>query len=188
MDANALEALEFDLLGEHHLTDGFDCGRAPELNVWLRERALANQNRGLSRVHVLACPEGKVRAYFTLSGHVLSAEHLASRDRPNGARADCNAQLIGRFAVDKSMKGKQLGSLLMDLVFKKYLEILSVTTCAFLCLDAKNDWLVAYYRDHFGFKASVAGASADGSTFMYVKTSAIQKRFLDEAVSVPLPA
>jgi hypothetical protein len=188
MDAAALEALEFDLLGERHRTDAFDCVREPALNDWLKQRALTNQQRGLSRVHVLACPEGKVRAYFTLSGHVLSSDHLASRDRPNGARTDCNAQLVGRFAIDKTMKGQDLGSVLMDLVFQKYLEILSVTTCAFLCLDAKNDWLVSYYRDNFGFKASAVGQQTDGGTFMYLKTSAIQKRFADEVAEVRLSA
>lgn len=173
MLTTSIAALSFELLDDHHQVDGFDCKREPALNEWLTKSALSNQKRHISRVYVLSCPEKVVRAYFTLSSHTLVAETLSSRDRPNGSKRDCQAQLLGRFATDVSVKGEDMGILLMDYVFQQYLEVLKVTTSAFLCLDAKNTWLVNYYQENFGFKPSMQGAQDDGSTFMYLKTSAI---------------
>lgn len=168
--------LSLSLLNDSHKVDGFDCKREPNLNEWLKLRALGNQQRDISRVFVLACPEDRVRAYFTLSGHILERGQLTARDKTKVKAPIVPAQLLGRFATDVSIKGEDAGVLLMDLVFQTYLEILERTTCGYLCLDAKNEFLVDYYRDRFGFKAS-SQASEDGTTFMYLKTSAIQARF-----------
>jgi hypothetical protein len=168
--------LSLSLLNDGHKVDGFDCKHSTNLNEWLKLRALNNQQRDLSRVFVLACPEGIVRAYFSLSGHHLERGQLTAKDKRGVNVPIVPAQLLGRFATDVSIKGQEAGILLMDLVFEKYLQILERTTCGYLCLDAKNDFLVNYYRDQFGFKAS-SQQSEDGATFMYLKTSAIRERF-----------
>ncbi|MFD1210753.1 hypothetical protein ACFQ36_01695 [Arthrobacter sp. GCM10027362] len=174
MGVSEMGPLSLARLGEEHDVSRFDCARSPELNDWLKTRALTNQQRNLSRVYVLACPEQIVRAYFTLSSFVVSVGQVRSRDRGVMTQNGCAAQLLGRFARCDSIKGVDAGLALMDLAFDKYLEVVERTTSPFLCLDAKNDRLVRYYQENFGFRPSPAGASEDGSTFMYMKTSAIQ--------------
>jgi hypothetical protein len=173
-------SLRLSLLTDAHNVDDFDCKRDANMNEWLKLRALSNQKRDLSRVFVLACQEDVVRAYFTLSGHVLHRTQLTARDKRGVNDQGVPAQLLGRFATDVSIKGEDAGRLLMDLVFETYLEILAKTTCGYLCLDANGDWLVGYYREEFGFKAS-SQLNENGTTFMYLKSSAIQERFGQEA-------
>jgi hypothetical protein len=175
MLTTSIGVLSLELLSDDHRIDDFDCKREPSINEWLKKSALSNQKRHLSRVYVWCCPEKIVRAYFCLSSHTLVAGNLRSADRPNGSRDDCQAQLLGRFATDVSVKGEDLGVILMDFVFKQYLEVLKVTTSAFICLDAKSDWHVNYYKENFGFRPSTQGKREDGTTFMYLKTSAVEK-------------
>lgn len=169
--------LRLSLLDSTHDTMNFDCVREPALNEWLKERALKNQEANHSRVWALLCQNEVVRGYFTLSGHVLHTDVLSSRERGSLKKGTgCSSQLLGRFAIDKSVKGNKVGALLMDLVFEKYAEIIGLSTSNFLCLDAKNEFLVGYYQQ-FGFKVATTGPSEDGSTLMYLRTSAILSRF-----------
>jgi predicted GNAT family N-acyltransferase len=173
----AVGQLNLSLLDPTHDVSAFDCKHSDAINQWLRERALLNQQGHLSRVWVLVCPAGIVRAFFTLSGTVLDTSYLASRDRRSVGESVCPAQLIGRFATDQSVKGNDIGTLLMDLAFEKYVEILGLTTNRFLILHAKSDWHVEYYGSRFGFKPTSRGAEADGTTLMYLKSSAVLERF-----------
>ena len=144
------------------------------MNDWLKQSALNNQKRDLSRVHALVCGEGSVRGFFSLSPHTLSVDDVARNDRGGASGAGLHAQLLGRFATDRSVKGNDMGALLMDLAFEKYLEILGLTTSKFLCLHAKEPWLVGYYA-RYGFKSSPNGTDDDSATLMYLKSSAIQR-------------
>ncbi|KUM34586.1 hypothetical protein [Arthrobacter sp. EpRS71] len=168
-------------LDEAHDLDAFDCRHDEGMNAWLKTQAMGNQKRDLSRVFVLVCANGVVRAFFAISSHFIQKHQVTAKDRRSFNEDLRPAQLLGRFATDNSVKGGDVGVMLMDLVFEKYLEIIERTTCGYLCLDAKNPWLVQYYAENFGFKAPGGVPSESGSTFMYLKTSAIQQRFLQPA-------
>ena len=60
----------------------------------------------------------------------------------------------------------------MMALFKKYAQILELTTSNFLCLDADNENLVKYY-ERFGFKRARVESAAGASIPMYLKSSAI---------------
>lgn len=169
----AIGGLQLCLLDESHAVENFDCGREP-MNEWLKSTALSNQKRDLSRVHALVCGAGTVRGFFTLSPHTLTVDDVAKRDRGGIKQGGLYSQLLGRFATDLSVKGNNMGALLMDLAFEKYLELCTLTTSKFLCLHAKEDWLIGYY-EQFGFKCSPNQASESPTTLMYLKSSAIQE-------------
>lgn len=173
MDIDAIGGLRLCLLDDSHSLDSFNCGREP-MNEWLKQTALNNQKRDLSRVHALVCGEGAVRGFFTLSPHTLAVDDVAKRDRGGIHQGGLHSQLLGRFATDLSVKGNDIGALLMDLAFEKYLELCGLTASKFLCLHAKEDWLVGYY-ERFGFKCSPNETSGSETTLMYLKTAAIQK-------------
>lgn len=173
MDFEAIGGLQLCLLDETHSVDGFDCGRDP-MNEWLKTSALSNQKRDLSRVHALVCGAGVVRGFFSLSPFSLEVENVARRDQGGIRQGGLHSQLLGRFATDKTVKGNDMGGLLMDLAFEKYLELCTLTTSKFLCLHAKEEWLVGYY-ERFGFKCSPNQDPEASTTLMYLKTSAIQK-------------
>ncbi|WP_104174875.1 hypothetical protein [Arthrobacter sp. Y81] len=143
------------------------------MNEWLKRTALSNQKRDLSRVHALVCGDGAVRGFFSLSPLTLAVDDVAKKDRGGIKHGGLHSQLLGRFATDLSVKGNNMGGLLMDLAFEKYLELCTLTANKFLCLHAKEDWLVGYYQ-RFGFQCSPNQIPESTTTLMYLKTSAIQ--------------
>lgn len=177
MEEEEPTGFHLELLDGTHALEAFDCKHEPRMNEWLKTQALSQQDRNASRVYVLLCSKGIVRAFFTLSGHVIQREEVTARDRWGKDDPPRTAQLLGRFATDVTVKGHDVGSLLMDLVFQKYLEIIKLTTCGYLCLHAKSPWHVEYYSKRFGFKAPGVPPTDGSPTFMYLKTSAIVERF-----------
>jgi predicted GNAT family N-acyltransferase len=171
----AIGGLQLCLLDESHSVENFDCGREP-MNEWLKRTALSNQKRDLSRVHALVCGQGAVRGFFSLSPFTLEIEDVEKRDRGGVNKGGLHSQLLGRFATDVSVKGNNIGGLLMDLAFEKYLELCTLTTSKFLCLHAKEEWLVGYY-ERFGFKCSPSKTPESSTTLMYLKSSAIQEHW-----------
>lgn len=161
------------VLGEHHLLDRFDCGKEPQLNEWLQKSALAAQRQGGSTVHVLTDSEHRVHAYFTLSSLPLRQETFAKSNQRGARDGLINAQLLGKFAIDRALQGMGFGATLMEVVFKKYYEVINITTSQWLALDAKNPKLAHWYTQ-FGFLALPPGINEDGVTRMVIKTKAVR--------------
>ena len=101
-----------------HDTERFDSGE-PELDDWLRKRALRNDSEGASRTYVV-CEAGSPRvvAYYCLAtGAVLrnQAPGRISRNMPE----PIPVMVLGRLAVDRSFAGRGLGSgLLRDAILR----------------------------------------------------------------------
>jgi GNAT superfamily N-acetyltransferase len=94
---------------EHDLRD-FDCG-VPELNDWLRQRALKNESR-FSRTYVV-CEDGRVVAYFSISAGAVERTAAPGRLRRN-APDTIPVSVIGRLAVSREYAGKGLGADLLS--------------------------------------------------------------------------
>ncbi len=75
-----------ELLGDEHLTDGFDCGDAT-LNQWLTQRARRNQVQGASRTWIISL-DGRANAYYASStAVVLRAEATPGRHATSPTRS-----------------------------------------------------------------------------------------------------
>lgn len=89
-----------------HNVGPFDCG-TPELNAWLRRRALANQQTDASRTFV-SLDDSRVVGYYALAAggvNVISAPGHFRRNMPD----PIPVVLLGRLAIDLSFQGKGLG-------------------------------------------------------------------------------
>lgn len=93
------------LTAEHDLA-AFDCG-APELNNWLRQRALKNESR-FSRTYVV-CEGNSVVAYYCISAGAVEPTPSPGKLRRN-APDTIPVSVIGRLAVSRSHGGKGLGA------------------------------------------------------------------------------
>jgi GNAT superfamily N-acetyltransferase len=100
----------------HHDACAFDCGQ-PELDGWLRLRALSNEASGASRTYVI-CAEGRVVGYYALATGAVAraaATGKARRQMPD----PIPVMIIGRLAVDTGHQGKGLGhGLLRDALLR----------------------------------------------------------------------
>ena len=95
-----------ELLNASHLLTTFECG-IPDLDNWLRKRALANQKEGASRTFVVTDGQ-RVVGYYALAAaqiNITSASGRFRRNMPN----PIPVALLGRLAVDRAQQGKGLG-------------------------------------------------------------------------------
>ena len=107
-----MELGELERLGGHHVVAGFDAGLADigGQSTWLRERGLANDRQGLTRVFVaplIGTPQ--VGAFFGLAPSVVVRAELPRRLRPHGTPPTIPAWLIARLAVERSLQGQGVG-------------------------------------------------------------------------------
>lgn len=167
-------SLRLEPLSEKHVLDQFDCYHIPPMNDWLRGSALNAHNGRQTRVFVLVGNDNRPVGFFTLSGFCLEVEHLSLNDGKGYKKHTVPAHYLGRIAVDKSLKGEGVGAFLIAAAFKKYSQILELTTSSFLFLHADSDFLVKYY-EKYGFKRSQVPVNSGEAIPMYMKSSAILK-------------
>jgi GNAT superfamily N-acetyltransferase len=94
-----------------HDCSDFDCGKSA-LNDWLKNHALANQEKGFTRV-IVVCERMRVVGFYGLAPTAVPPP-LLSRALRTGRHPDpIPAILLGQFAVDKAYAGRGIGSALL---------------------------------------------------------------------------
>jgi len=100
-------------LGSSHDRTAFDCGN-PILTDWLRQRASQFEKRDLARTYVATRSSDRtVLGYYAISNHRVIHEALPADEAKGLPRLDVPVVLLGRLAVDRSVQGQGLGSLLL---------------------------------------------------------------------------
>jgi GNAT superfamily N-acetyltransferase len=131
-----------ELLNATHDAAAFDCG-IPELNDWLRRRALFNQGEGASRTYVVT--EGKrIMGYYALAAggiNVAAAPGRFRRNMPN----PIPVALLGRLAVDRSHQGRGLGRALFRDSAKRVVNAADVLGIRGLIVHAISNDAKAFY-------------------------------------------
>lgn len=110
-------ALLIEILAKEHDKSSFSCGHSL-LDNYIRRQASQDVKRNLSVCYVLADHEDKVvKGYYTLSSNAINRDTLPEqliKKLPPGYR-DIPTALLGRLAIDNTVKGQGLGAvLLMD--------------------------------------------------------------------------
>lgn len=133
-----------------HDRTAFSCG-APELDLYIREHASQDVKRDVARVFVAMPAEAlTVCGYYSLSATSFQRDNLPADQAKRLPRYPVPAALLGRLAVDTSMKGKGLGAfLLMDALNRILLATQTLAVHA-VVVDAKDEAAAAFYRK-YGF-------------------------------------
>lgn len=146
-----MSAWRIERLERRHDRSRFDCGRLP-LDVWLRERADQFDRRDLSRTFVAVRPDSAtVVGYYALSAHCILFEELPDGESKGLPQFDLPAVLIGRLAVDRSVQGRGLGSLLLIDALRRCVDIADRTGVRFVEVDALDEAARTFYL-RFGFR------------------------------------
>jgi hypothetical protein len=137
------------LTAEHDLS-AFDSGR-PELDRWLKERALRNEAMGASRSYVV-CDGARVVAYYCLSTGSVAQRAAPGRVKRN-MPDPIPVMLMGRLAVEISQQGTGLGRGLLKDAILRTLAAAEVAGIRALLVHALDEEAARFTR-HNGFKVS----------------------------------
>lgn len=134
-------------LAEAHRLDNFRCVK-PELELWLKQRALKNQLEGASRTFVVCDREDVVGYYALAAGAVLheAAPGSIRRNMPE----PIPVAVLGRLAVHADWSGQGIGSgLLKDAILRTMRLAEQMGIRAMLCHAIDED--AKQFYQHHGF-------------------------------------
>jgi GNAT superfamily N-acetyltransferase len=139
------------LTGAHERTQ-FDSG-SPQLDAWLRERALRNQGTGASRTYV-ACEGARVVAFYSLANGAVAHREAPGRLKRN-MPDPIPVMVLGRLAVDREFQGRGLGKALLRDAILRTLQAAEIAGVRAILVHAKDENARRFY-ERFGFLASPA--------------------------------
>ena len=138
-------------LDKTHVRTTFDCGQ-PVLNEWLKDRAGQFDRRDLSRTFVATRENAlAVVGYYAISSHRVVYDVLPDFEAKGLPHLDVPVVLIGRLAVDRSIQGQGLGSLLLVDALRRSADISLQLGIRAVEVDAINDTARNFYLK-FGFR------------------------------------
>lgn len=130
--------------------EGFNSGE-PDIDTYLRRRALANHVGGASRCFV-TCRGQRVVGFYALAAAAVERRAAPGRVRRNMPEP-IPAILISRLAVDQSEQGAGLGAHLLRDAIARSVAAAELIGVRAVLVHALHDRARAFYA-HFGFEPS----------------------------------
>jgi GNAT superfamily N-acetyltransferase len=130
-------------LSPAHDLSQLHCGE-PELDDWLKRRALHNEESGASRSYVV-CVGQQVVGYYA-----LSAGAVAHRDSPGRVRRNMPdpvpVMVIGRLAIDRKFQGRGIGSALLKDAVLRTLQAAEIVGIRAILVHAISEGAKRFYQ------------------------------------------
>jgi len=138
-------------LDDDHVLEGFDCGK-PALNAWLLESAHRANTSGVAHVYVWTpFGESKVSAYYALSPTEVVRKDDGVPGSLAGGYSRIPGYLIGRLALDTTLRGQGYGEQLLLDALSKAVAAAEIGGGRLVVVDAIDDEAQAFYR-HYHFQ------------------------------------
>lgn len=144
----------------------FQCGE-PELDEWLRRRALSNEEDGASRSYVV-CVGRRVVGYYALAAGAAAhtvAPGRVRRNMPNPVPV----MVLGRLAIDLGFQGRGIGSALLKDAVLRTVQAAEIVGIRAIFVHAISESARRFY-ERSGFIAS----PVDPMTLLITVAQAIQ--------------
>ena len=151
------------------------CSGEPDLDDWLKRRALKNQDSGASRTYVITAGRVVV-GYYSLATGALSQESAPGRVRRN-MPDPIPVMLVGRLAVDQAWHRKGLGRALLRDAILRTIQAADIAGIRAMLIHALSQDAKIFY-ERCGFYAS----AVDPMTLMLTLQEA---RTMVEVPSLP---
>lgn len=138
-------------INSSHVLELFDSGNE-ELNIWLRLRAIKNEQNRASRTFVVH-QQNLIKGYYSLAAGAVS--HLeATRNLRQNMPNPIPVMILGRLAVDLSCQGKGLGTALVKDAVLRTMNAADIAGIKAIAVQAIDQKAVDFYKK-FGFKESI---------------------------------
>ena len=159
-------------LGSSGDRTAFDCGN-PILTDWLKQRASQFEKRDLARTYVATKPGRQDRlGYYAISNHRVTHEALPAQEAKGLPRLDVPVVLLGRLAVDLTVQGQGLGSMLLIDALRRAQHLAEHVGVRAVEVDAIDEEARQFYL-RFGFVPSL-----DDMNHLFLSMSVIRKLHL----------
>jgi GNAT superfamily N-acetyltransferase len=141
---------EVEKLTSLHQVRDFKCGKN-SLDLFIRKYALVNQRSDSSQTYVVH-QDNVVVGYYSLvfSSVKLEDTPASIQSVMPGNYPVVPVMLFARFAVDKKMQGRGIGTALLKNAFLRTVSAAEIGGLAAILVDAIDDKMVAFYRK-YGF-------------------------------------
>jgi GNAT superfamily N-acetyltransferase len=138
------EGFRLEPLSKPHPRRGFDCGQ-PDVNDWLRTKALQQQEKRLSATKVLLSPEGAIAGYYTLAiGQVDFGDLPAELVRKLPRRA-LPIAIVAWLGVSADYQGRGLGDHLFAQALRDCYEAGQTFAFVAVILDCIDERARSFY-------------------------------------------
>ena len=142
--------MRVERLSDHHQLGSFTCG-VKALDDWLRDHALENQRRDLSRTFVLLDDGDRIVGYYALTMGGVRREALPQRYGRVLLPYEIGMVLLARFAIADDHQGQGLGRDLLIEVIERAADAGTRVAARFIAVDPIDENARAFY-DKFAFK------------------------------------
>jgi GNAT superfamily N-acetyltransferase len=150
-----LEISPVEKLAVHHQVRDFKCGKHT-LDLFIHKYALVNQRADSSQTYVVHLDNVVMGYYSLVFSSVKQEDAPASIQSAMPSNYPVPAMLFARFAVDKKMQGRGIGTALLKDAFLRTVEASEIGGLAAILVDAIDDKMVTFYQN-YGFKECPAG-------------------------------
>ena len=174
---NNSEEISILLLTEDYPIKPFDC-EDEDLNDFLFNEAVSYQKELLATTFVMENDKQTLGYYSLLNDSLqLKEEMFASKSQfrkflrelvpyPKRHLKTIPALKIGRLAIDKTFKGKGLGSVIMANIISKCIKMNEEQACRLITVDAYKQAVPFYQK--MGFKFLIEGDKDDTTRLMFL--------------------
>jgi GNAT superfamily N-acetyltransferase len=145
--------MHIERLAAHHDVLRFESG-VKALDDWLRDHAMANQDRDLSRTFVLVDDNdlvGPIVGFYWLTMGGVSRTDLPKGYRHGLPDVSIGMALLGRLAIAASRQEEGLGRDLLVAAIEHAASASRHVAARFIAVDPIDDSARDFYR-HFGFR------------------------------------
>lgn len=132
-----------------HDTSAFSCGE-PGLDKWLLVDAESETKRGSSRVWVWLNKRNQVVGYYSLSASKVKRDDVP-KPLGRGGPAEIPAVLLGRLALDRALRGQNLGEILLADALSRVVDATRTVGARFVVVDALHESVAEFY-ERLGFR------------------------------------
>lgn len=149
MDSPLEISLVEKLAAHHHVRD-FKCGKNL-LDLFIRKYALVNQRADSSQTYVVHRDNVVMGFYSLVFSSVKQEDSPALIQAAMPANYPVPVMLFARFAVDKKVQGRGIGTSLLKDAFLRTVEASEIGGLSAILVDAIDDKMVTFYKN-YGFK------------------------------------
>ncbi len=138
-------------LQRDHAVEAFDCSNK-DLNRFLQQYALLNQNNGASQTYV-GLADQAIIGYYSLAVGSVEYEKAPERVIKGLAHHSIPIMLLARLAVDHHWQKKGIGAALLKDAMLRTLQAADIAGIRAFVVHAKDDVAKGFY-EHFDFLPS----------------------------------